>query len=361
MAPLDTWPSEQREFRDPVTGTRVLQLTAHPADHLPLTNADSSFTPRGDTLLFLSTRDRGHWNLFRMDLSTGELSQVTETDCLDPHSLTAAADGRRAVASLVGEAAEIAAVELESGEWETLAVFPEARVDDCHLSASGEYVVTVVTREEQAALVAVHTEGMRTVPILEELETAASPRFSPDSRNSVLYVGAAPPAPPGARATSRALRCVEFDGSNDRLLYPSPDSLVPGRAPVAAASWLGTGDEVIFVAGPDRGPLMAAPRQGGRLRTIAEAPCLWARSNPVGDRIVAVLASPDIPTCAGGDLSLPVHQLTLLDPHNGQALALCSGRTGWVQPAFSPDGRSILYADRDERGHFHLYLVLLDQ
>jgi hypothetical protein len=358
MALLDTWPSEVREFRDPVTGARLLQLTGHPADHFPLVSADSSFTPAGEAVLLVSNRDRGAWNLFCLDRSNGALFQVTETDQLDPHSLTPAADGRRAIVTLAGDEAEIAAVELESGEWETLAVFPDARLNGCHLSASGEYVLTAVTREEQTALLAVHAEGMRVVPILEELETATSARFSPDLRNSALYLGAAPSAPSGIPSISRALRCVEFDGSNDRLLYPPLGS---GRAaPVIDASWIGTGEEALLVAGPGYGPLLAAPRQGGGLRTIAERACLWARSNASGDRIVALIAPPDVSLSAATDRNARTHQIVLLHPETGETILLCSGRSGWAQPTFSSDGASVLFADRDEEDHFQLYLVALE-
>jgi hypothetical protein len=49
----------------------------------------------------------------------------------------------------------------------------------------------------------------------------------------------------------------------------------------------------------------------------------------------------------------------LLDLPSGATIPVCSGLTGWARPTFSPNGRSILYADPDEHGHSQLYLAPL--
>jgi Tol biopolymer transport system component len=357
MAQFDTFPSEMRELQDPITGTRLIQLTAHPASHLPLA-AGSSFTPSGHTLLLCSSRgaDPERHNLFQLQLPTGELTQITETDQLDPASVALAADGKRAVASLLDE---LAAVELETGEWETLAVFSDGSLTDCHLSASGEYALTVLHRGGTCSLMAVHTEGMRTVPILEELAIATRPRFSPDSRNSVLYLGAKEPERAEEPSPFPALRCVEFDGSNDRRLYPARHPQVQSDAPIMMADWIATGEEVLFIAGPGRGPLLILPRQGGLLQLLSQNDYLWACSNPSGTQIIALAAPPGIPSAQPEDRAHRGHQIVLLDLPSGATIPICSGLTGWARPTFSPNGRSILYADPDEHGHSQLYLAPL--
>src|SRR5712692_417824 len=209
MALPTRWPSERRPLRDPITGVRIEQLTAYPANHWHLSAPDTPLTPAGDYLLFTSDRAGGpHPALFRLEMRTGAIEQVTGTGGLAPSEVTPAGNGRQAIAVISGDDGEVVAIDLETGERETLAVFLRARLDGCHRSASGEYVVTVVTQEEEATITAVHTEGMRTVPILGDLPGATAARFSPDSKNSILYVTPAPPA----------LRCVEFDGAGDREL-----------------------------------------------------------------------------------------------------------------------------------------------
>src|SRR5438093_13633896 len=112
MALLDRWPSERRESRDPITGARLVQLTAATADHFPLANADSSLTPTGDLLLFTSTRAGPHLDLFGLEMASGEITQITETDRLDRYGVAPAANGRQAIARLSGEDGEMVAMDL---------------------------------------------------------------------------------------------------------------------------------------------------------------------------------------------------------------------------------------------------------
>src|SRR5438309_1344703 len=361
MARFDRWPCERRPLLDPIIGARIEQLTAYPAHHWHLSAPDTPLTPAGDSLLFVSDRAGGlHPNLFRLQIRTGAIEQVTGTDRLDPEAVTPAVNGREPVASRAGEEGELDAIDLETGDWETLAVFLRAGLDGCHRSAAGEYVVTVVTQEGEGTITAVHTEGMRTVPILGELHRATAARFSPDSKHSVLYVTAAP----------AALRCVEFDGTGDRELYsgvqafgvrcsarsdrsdrsgPNTEHRTPNTEHrtlnACPPSWLGAGDEVLFIAGSGPGPIMAVPRQGGSPREISPLPCRWVRSNGTGDRLVALAAD----------------RIVLIDPRSGGVRPLCSGCSAWVRPCFSPDGRWVVYADRDAQGYSQLFLAFLDE
>lgn len=77
------------EYRDDVMGARVVRLTPTTADyhHLYFTNA--SFTADGKVIMVGSNRG-GQWNLFRLEIATGSLTQLTERGasthgaCLDP-------------------------------------------------------------------------------------------------------------------------------------------------------------------------------------------------------------------------------------------------------------------------------------
>jgi hypothetical protein len=354
MTFLTRWPSERRSFRDPVTGTRIEQLTTCPANHWHLSAPDTPLTPAGDYLLFISDRAGGPQpDLFRLEMCTGAIQQVTDRDRLDPGGVTPAANGRQAIATLSEEDGEVVAIDLETGDRETLAVFLRARLDGCHRSASGEYGVTVVTQENEATITAVHTEGMRTVPILADLRGATAARFSPDSKNSVLYVTPEP----------AAIRCVEFDGAGDRELYSGdqafrrsgvqgeptseperPNARTPERLNASPPSWRGTGDEVLFIGGAGPGPIMAVPREGGHPREICALPCRWVRSNGAGDQLVAVISE----------------AILLIGPRSGSATPLCSRVGAEARPCFSPNGRAVIYSDRDDRGCSQLFMASLD-
>jgi hypothetical protein len=381
-------PPEFRESHDPITGARIRQLTGAPADHFPLFQADSTFTPAGEALLFASNRGGAGLDLCWLDLETGEIARVTEDGRLSPEAAAPAADGARAIAALRGEEGEVVAIDLETGEWETLAVFPDAALDGCHLSASGEYIVTVVRREGEQTITAVHTEGMRTLPIHEVVSSAGAPRFSPDSRHSVLYTSVQ-----GQRA---AVCCVEFDGTGDRVLYhhevtgrmgdtirdisltqvvpltsarrgeqPS-DSAAANAGWLTTASWLGS-DEVLVLPAPGREPLLAVPRQGGPARLVNPRACAWARSSMDGSRIVALLSPenglpPSSPNtraqrAPAEDLNTESWDLVLLDPVTAEVRPLCSGCSSRARPTFRPDGGAVVFTGRDRAGHWQLFLA----
>lgn len=353
-------PAEPRTLRDPVTGCRIRQLTAGPAHHWPLAGPDTPLTPAGDHLLFLSSREGEPLvSLFRLGMRSGAVHPVTDTDRLLPGGITPAANGRQAISLLRGEEGEVAAIDLETGEWETLAVFLDAELAGCHRSASGEYVVTTVTQGSEAVITAVHTEGMRTVPILEGPRGIHAARFSPDSKNSVLYVTGEPPE----------IRCVEFDGTGDRVLCSGVQAFRPGTREAGDGVqaipginlsacdpiWRGSGGEVLYIAGGVPGPVEAVPRQGGPPREVVSVPCVWLRSDARGERLVAVA-----PAGAGEGEPLAA-QIILIDAGTGEQTPLVSECSAWAAPCFSPEGESVVYAGTDEQGFTQIYQVLLHE
>ncbi len=82
----DTWPSEMHEFRDEKTGRRVLKLTST-GNNYHLYFTENSFDCKQNEIIFLSDRASGqdrlpqddpHYNLFRMDLASGVITQLTD-------------------------------------------------------------------------------------------------------------------------------------------------------------------------------------------------------------------------------------------------------------------------------------------
>src|SRR5690242_18889990 len=68
---------EWRDYQDPLTGRRVRQLTDSPAEDYHLYFYNPSVTPDGKYLIFISERTRIS-NLFRVDLQSGEILQLTD-------------------------------------------------------------------------------------------------------------------------------------------------------------------------------------------------------------------------------------------------------------------------------------------
>ena len=81
-----TWKSEMRTFKDEKTGRAIRQLT-HTGNNVHLYFTENSFDSNKNEIIFLSDRassqDRlshefPHYNLFRMQLDSGEITQITD-------------------------------------------------------------------------------------------------------------------------------------------------------------------------------------------------------------------------------------------------------------------------------------------
>jgi oligogalacturonide lyase len=81
-----TWPSEMSEFKDEKTGRTIRKLTAQ-GNNVHLYFTENSFDSQKNEIIFLSDRasgadkaphERPHYNLFRMNLDSGEMTQLTD-------------------------------------------------------------------------------------------------------------------------------------------------------------------------------------------------------------------------------------------------------------------------------------------
>jgi oligogalacturonide lyase len=81
-----TWPSERRTFRDPITNREIEQLTSI-GNNVHLYFTENAFDSQGGSIIFRSDRasseqraphENPHFNLFRLDLDTGVITQLTD-------------------------------------------------------------------------------------------------------------------------------------------------------------------------------------------------------------------------------------------------------------------------------------------
>ena len=71
------YPAEWKEHKALVEGYKVIQLTTSPAEDSKFYLTTDSYFPEMNVVAFVSNRT-GIWNLFYCDLSTGEITQVTD-------------------------------------------------------------------------------------------------------------------------------------------------------------------------------------------------------------------------------------------------------------------------------------------
>jgi len=134
MAKRRVYPSEKREVHDPETGTPVIQLTNWRGHSHHLYFTTSSFLPGGREVVFAGDRDNRR-NLFKVDLASGEIVQLTEgRGGVDGHGVCTSR-ARREVIFFEGR-------ELKGVDADTLAERTIYRVPETHLaglpSASGD-------------------------------------------------------------------------------------------------------------------------------------------------------------------------------------------------------------------------------
>lgn len=90
------FPSEIKEYVDKKTGKTVLQLTSDGSNNYHFYFTDNSFTLGDEEIYFLSDRTSKTprlYNLFKMDLTTGRIVQLTdEIDGIEPGSHTKTSD-----------------------------------------------------------------------------------------------------------------------------------------------------------------------------------------------------------------------------------------------------------------------------
>src|SRR5687768_11829828 len=97
-----TWDSEIRTFTDESTGRTIKQLTAT-GNNVHMYFTENSFVQGRNEIIFQSDRASAHdraphedpeYSIFRMNLDTGVVEQLTDDVVDSPHSVTKTPDGQ---------------------------------------------------------------------------------------------------------------------------------------------------------------------------------------------------------------------------------------------------------------------------
>ena len=154
-----TYAPEWREYQDPLTGRRVRQLTDSPAEDYHLYFYNPTVTPNGRYLIFLSERT-GASDLFRMDLTSGEIVQLTDawpvraeywpfTEAIKGVGSCLPAIGNQGQEVFYFEGADLFAVEIESLKQRQLLSLPaDRRPSMLQANARGDTLVFATWDEE---------------------------------------------------------------------------------------------------------------------------------------------------------------------------------------------------------------------
>ena len=345
-------------FRLPVEGGTAEQLTFG-----PYYDSDPVFSPDGTQVAFVSDRDGSEGNVFRLDVATGRISQVTRESWAGRPSWSP--DGE-AIAYLrfVREAfrtetwhsmpALIRRVRLTSEEPETVSAPPRLLRSVFHFP-DGRLGWTAIEREKGSPHLKTRVEAMSSQGTVETVYTVP------------CYADRVVPSPVGDGLYCHCSQSSFIPGSEGLLFLPLSEGAERQVAPVSSRSSI-----------PPRGPLLAVAPDNGNLY-VGEAGQLWKISLGNGEReripfharVILQVRAPTAPPkpVLSPESSTPLR--SVLSPRlspdgrslvfgatgriweqpldGGSAQRLFGGRSLEREPVFSPDGKRLAFI-RDRNG-----------
>ena len=197
-----TYPDERRKFTDPRSGHTVWQLTNAKRRTLKLYYTNRAVTPDSRWMVYQS--DRGTVgdgiNLFKMDLSTGESIQLTESGAIVEDTPEISRDGRNVY---YNENNSVRAIDLASLE-EREACWFEAPIAINHaltISSDGRQLISAAHMEPlrgrmgynfghsvtRDGLILIRTDTGETHPLINGNSALGHVAFCPTGSNLVLY------------------------------------------------------------------------------------------------------------------------------------------------------------------------------
>ena len=382
-----TWESEIREFQDEKTGRTIRQLTAT-GNNVHLYFTENSFDAHRNEIVFRSDRgsseDRAPhesplYNLFRMDLDTGEMVQLTD-ESIFVGNATKTPDSRivvyvtgNQIKKLDTESGGISTVYKETGNYRlgapsisanrrTIAFCRNEKVDVPRgPNYSGFKDRYYLVKDGRITLA--YLDGSGWFDVLKDTHQVGHFQFCPDDSTLATYCHEGP-----WHLVTQRMWLLDFVSREPRPCFRQGE-----QDSVGHEFW--TQDGYIFF--DDRGPGHDGTITSDRTQAVATHVAvkqgdvipfvgLADRHGNVVKRIDMPYscnhyhANPDNTILVGDD----VDDLVLIDIAGQEARleVLCNHRTSWhtqtshCHPTWSWDGSRILYAS-DDGGRVNLYIV----
>ncbi|HUJ22747.1 MAG TPA: oligogalacturonate lyase family protein [Bryobacteraceae bacterium] len=364
----DRFASEHATLRDAATGARVHQLTAHASINHPTYFLQSSFTPDGRALLFVSYRT-GNAQLFEIvPYPDGEIRQLTDGPAIHPFSPAIHPDGRHVFFVRDGSIREIDRNNLEE---RCVVDFPGAQSGECSLAPGGEWITAAIKRGSQAGLVAGRADGSgwNFIPFPR---TVIHPQFHPLEPEWIEFSGDPAPRMHRVRRDGSGLECLYEHGNDEFVVHET---------------FLGTTGQIVFTVWPYA--LRSMDWTTRATRTIAEFNAWHITPNRAGTQVLCDTNHPDIglhlvDVATGSPRRICLSEASsqgtqwrrsryALAEDFAAASASRAGALSWMEmptdsvygpqwthphPSFSPDERLVAFAS-DRTGHTQVYAVEL--
>jgi hypothetical protein len=209
----ERFPSEHSSFRDRATGALVHQVTNQPCINHATYFLQSSFTPDGRGLIFVSYRS-GAAQLYEIDgFPGGEIRQLTDGVPIHPFSPAIHPGGNEIFFVRKGGIWAIGRDELT----ERLIVdFPDGQLGECSLGEGGQWLTAACKLGSQSGMVAGKSDSTlwRFIPFPR---TVIHPQFHPLDAEWIEFAGDPAPRMHRVRRDGSGLECL-YEHSNDEFL-----------------------------------------------------------------------------------------------------------------------------------------------
>lgn len=382
-----TWPSEIREFTDPKTGRTVRQLTQR-GNNVHLYFTENSFDAQRDEIIFLSDRASGedraphenpHFQIFRMDLNTGEMVQLTDEP--EPVRGVTKTPDSQLIVYIVGR--QIKALDAATGE--SRVIYEETgnyTVGAPSIACNRRYVAFCRNEQVEASrgpnyagfkerfylvkdgrITVAFLDGSGWLDVFKDTHQVGHFQFCPDDPTIGMYCHEGP-----WNLVTQRIWILDFVAREARPCFRQGEHDTVGHE-----FW--TQDGLIFF--DDRGPghdgTITSERTQAVVREVAVKEAIMTPFVGLANRRGELVKRIDMPyycnhyhanpenTLLVGD---DVDDLVLIDISGDQAhlTVLCEHGTSWhtqishCHPTWSWDGSRILFAS-DRGGRVNLYLV----
>lgn len=269
----DRFPSEHSTYHDRQTGALVRQMTSHASINHPSYFLQSSFTPDGQALIFISYRT-GAAQLFEIaPFPDGEIRQLTDSGAIHPFSPAIHPDGRRIFFVRTGG---IWAIDRATLAELPVADFSGGQLGECSLDATGEWITAAIKQGSLQGLVAGHIDGSgwKLIPFPR---TVIHPQFHPLEPEWIEFSGDPAPRMHRVRRDGSGLECLYLHGNDEFVVHET---------------FLGRTGNLVFTVWPHALRMMDWSTRA--IRTIAEFNAWHITPNRAGTAVLCDTNHPDL-------------------------------------------------------------------
>lgn len=361
--------SEHSSYHDRATGALVHQITSHASINHATYFLQSSFSPDGQSLLFVSYRS-GRAQLYEVErFPDGAIRQLTAGAALHAFSPAFHSDNERIFFVRQGS---IWFLRRDTLEESCVIDFPDAQLGECSLSADGRWLTAAAKRGMESGLVAGKADGSqwRFIPFPR---TVIHPQFHPVDGEWIEFAG--DPAP--------RMHRVRRDGSGLECLYRHENDEF-----VVHETFLGRTGDVVYTVWPRE--LRRMNWRTLEHTTIAAFNAWHITPNKAGTLVLCDTNHPDtglwlidaatgarrpvcLPEASSGGTQWKTSRYALAEDFAAARSAAESRALSWMEvltdtvygpqwthphPSFSPDESKVVFAS-DKSGHPQVYVVEL--